>query len=63
MIGLAQFLIGKEKSSGKADQRRRGEFNKKEAESPGEELRWEIRNAIMFEDSEMDGEFRIAKSE
>jgi len=62
MIGLAQFLFGKEKSSGKADQRRRGRVDTKEEESPGEELRSEMRNAIWSESTEKDGEFGIAES-
>jgi len=63
MIGLAQLLIGKEKSLWKEDQRRRGGFDKNEAESAGEELRLEPRNAIVIEVSEIDGAFRIAESQ
>jgi hypothetical protein len=63
MMGLAQFLIGREKSLWKEVQRRRGELDMKEAESPGERPRLEIRNAIWSEATEEDGEFRIAEGE
>jgi hypothetical protein len=63
MMGLARFLIGREKSLWKEDQRRRGGFDMKEAESPGEELRFEIRKAIRTEAREKDGEFGIAQIE
>ena len=62
MIGPAQFLIGREINSGKRDQRRRGKFDRKDVESPGEEPRLEIRNAIRAGASEIDGGFRIAES-
>jgi hypothetical protein len=63
IFGLGQFLIWKGKSLWKEDQRRRGGFDRNEAESPGEELRSEIRNAIVLEVSEIDGEFEIAVSQ
>ena len=63
MIGLAQFLIGSEKSLWKEDQRRSGEFDTNDAESPGEELRLETGKAIVIEVSEINGEFRIAESQ
>jgi hypothetical protein len=46
----------------KVNQRRRGEFDTKEAESPGEELLSEIRNVIGTEAPEKEGEFGIAES-
>ena len=45
MIRLAQFLFANKSSPGKANQRRSGGSDKKETESPGEELRHEISNA------------------
>jgi hypothetical protein len=44
------------------NQRRRGEFDTKEAESPGEEPLSAIRNAIGTETPEKKGEFGIAVS-
>jgi hypothetical protein len=63
MIGLAQSLIGKERSSGRADQRRSGGFARSEAGMPGEEPLLEIRTVIKTEAAERDGEFGIAESE
>jgi hypothetical protein len=63
MIGLAQFLFGKEKRSRRVDQRRRGEFARSEAGMPGEEPLLEIRTVVKTEAAEGDGEFGIAESE
>src|ERR1700686_5651369 len=55
MIGLAQFLIGSEKSLCRQDQRRSGEFDTNDAESPGEELRLVSGNPIEVVVSEING--------
>jgi hypothetical protein len=63
MIGLAQFLFGKEKRSGRVDQRRRGGFARSETGMPGEEPLLEIRTVIRTEAAEGNGEFRMPEGE
>jgi hypothetical protein len=60
--GLAQYSVWKGKSSGKLDQSRRGGLVAKEEESPGQELRLEIRNAIRTELPDEDAEYSGTKS-
>ena len=62
MNGLAQYSVWKGKSSRKVDQSRRGGLDTKEEESPGEELRREIRNAIRTELSDENAECSGAKN-
>jgi hypothetical protein len=58
-----EFVIGRQRSVERGNQRRRGRFKWNKAESPGEKPRLEIRNAIRTDGREKDGEFRIEKSE
>jgi hypothetical protein len=62
IVGLTRFSNGRQNSQRKVNQRRRGEIDTKETESPGEEPLSAIRNANGTEAPERDGEFPIAKS-
>jgi hypothetical protein len=63
MIRLAQSLIGKERSEGRVDQRRSGEFARSEAGKPGEEPLFKIRTVIRAEAVKEYAELGIAESE
>src|ERR1700688_1044393 len=63
IVGLGRFLIGRQESAERTNQRRSGGFERSDAELPGEESRMGMRNEVDARTSGKDEEFCVAENQ